>query len=298
MKKTIYLILIAIASVNFGFSQEWMTSLDVAKRLALVQNKMLFVVWEEATEYEYPVVFYDENQVRYVTDLFEDESVNEVIWQYFVPVILYESTYEDLFKQIKDSRSEKYIKRFQDDGIKIMDANGNILNTGFFNSDPFNIVAFIARYRLNTSFLKGQLVNYAKKKNFNTTSALALKYLDYAVLVDKVVRKEVIDLAAVYMNEAKVLLELEGIENKAGFKERFELLDLKKEVILNNPRKVLRQLKKIDETSINVINQSLFSFLHYTAYKLLGDEKKAALWKTKVSLVDLKKAELIININS
>lgn len=274
-----------------------MTSLEVAKNLARVQNKMLFVMWEESTKYDFPVVFNDEKGVRYNTDLFEDEDINKVIWDYFVPVKLYESTYTDLFDEIKNNRSENYIEIFEDDGIKIMDTNGNILNTGYFNSEPFNIVEFINRYRLNITFLKGQLNNYAKRKNFMTTLVLASKYLDFSILVNKEVRKEVTELSTVYLNESKVLLEQENIENKEGFRQRFDLIDLKRALILKKPRKVLRQLKKVDSNSINTLNDSLYAFLYYTAYKLLEDEKKAVLWKSKVTLVDLKKAKMIININ-
>ncbi|NND25344.1 MAG: hypothetical protein HKO00_04880 [Flavobacteriaceae bacterium] len=297
MKKTVLLLLLFCSTTNPCLSQEWMTSLEVAKSLARVQNKMLFVMWEGSTSYDFPVVYTDENGIGYTTDLFQDESINEAIWDYFVPVLLPEWAYDDLFKEIENRRSDKYINIFQNDGIKIMDVNGTILNTGNFNMDPFNIVEFIRRYRLKTSFIKAQLINYNKKKNFNTAFALGSKYLDFAILVDKTVRKEVTELSSVYLNESKILLKQDSTENKEKFIKRFELLDLKKDLILNRPRKVLRRLKKIDESSIDTMNNSLFAFLYYTSYALTKNEKKAELWKSKVSLVDLKKAEMIINNN-
>ncbi|MBT8272601.1 MAG: hypothetical protein KJO77_02265 [Bacteroidia bacterium] len=298
MKKITIVFLLFIVSVNQCISQEWMTSLEIAKRLARVQNKMLFVMWEESTKYEFPVVFDDENGQAYYTDLFENENINKIIWAYFVPVKLNDLTYPDLFSKIENKRSDKYIRLFQNDGIKIMDANGNILNTGSFHMDPFNFVDFIERYQLNTSFLKAQLHNYFEKRTFYTTMALGSKYLDYAVFVNKKVRKEVTDLAFIYIDESYELLGVENIENKEAYRQRFILLELKKDLILNRPRKVLRYLKKVDVSSINPLNESLFAFAHYAAYQLIEDEKKAAVWKSKVSLVDLKKAELILNINN
>ena len=297
MKKIAVIILFCLCSITPGIAQEWMTNLDVAKRLARVQNKMLFVMWEESTYYEFPVIFNDEKGITYYSDLFEDETVNAAVWEYFVPVILHESTYFDLFEEIEGKRSDKYVKKFQDDGIKIMDTNGYILNTGYFSYEPFDIAAFIVRYGLNTTFLKAQLSNYFQKRNFNTSLALGSKYQDFAVLVDKKIRKEIIGLSAIYMNEALLLLEQESVDNSEGYRQRIELLALKGELILNKPRKVLRTLKKMEEASINTLNESLFAFLHYTAYKLLEDETEADLWESKVSLVDLKKAEMITNIN-
>ena len=79
--------------------------------------------------------------------------------------------------------------------------------------------------------------------------------------------------------------------------QKCDLFKKEEYLILNKPKKVLRHLKKLDITEIDKINQSLFSFLNYAAFKLLKDEENAALWKSKVSLVDLKKTKLIININ-
>ena len=43
MKKTYFLIVFSL-TIGFVNAQEWFTSLEVAQRLALVQNKMLFVI--------------------------------------------------------------------------------------------------------------------------------------------------------------------------------------------------------------------------------------------------------------
>ena len=73
--KTIFLLFI----VNFSFSQEWMTSLDIAQKLALVQNKMVLMVWEESTKYPYPVlVNNDKGRTILIENLFEDENLNKL----------------------------------------------------------------------------------------------------------------------------------------------------------------------------------------------------------------------------
>ncbi|MCF6295025.1 MAG: hypothetical protein L3J25_05000 [Flavobacteriaceae bacterium] len=298
MKKSVLLFVFVITSFNFCLSQEWFTSLKVAKKLALVQDKMLFVMWENAMSYPYPVLINTENGESVVTDLFDDERINRMIWEYFIPVKIYESEYAELSHKIKETRGEKYFNKLIDDGIKIMDVNGNILNINSSNEYIENLSLLIKRYALNTSFLKQELVNYSKNKSFSTSFWLASKYLDFAIFIGKDTRFEIIQLANIYFNEARNHLTKSDLNNKKAILQKFDLLELKEYLILNKPRKVLRHLKKLDVTEIDEINQSLFSFLKYTSFKLLDNEKNAALWKSKVSLVDLRIAKLIININS
>jgi hypothetical protein len=54
----------------------------------------------------------------------------------------------------------------------------------------------------------------------------------------------------------------------------------------------------MDAESIENNNKALIAFIYYTAYSILEDEKNTEKWKAKVSLVNLKKAEMIINLNS
>ncbi len=297
MKKIILIFLIAFSTNNICNAQEWFTSFDIAKRLALVQDKMLLVMWQNTLDYPYPVRLVD-NNISVVIDLNENDEVNSLIWEHFVPVILLESNYEKLYNEAKDTRSVIYLDKLKDDSIKIMDINGNILNTRYNSAEAENLSQLINRYGLKTSFLKQELINYNKKVNVTTSFNLASKYLDYALFVQKKVKPEIISLANIYFNEAKMYLENGDLENKNAFFQRIELLKIKEELILNNPKKAKRVLRKIKAPAIDKINESLYSFLNYTIFKLLNDEKNAALLKSKLSSVDLKKAELIINSNT
>jgi hypothetical protein len=82
----------------------------VAQDLAMVQNKMVLMVWEETTTYPYPVLVEDEKGRKVlVRNLFTDEYISPIIWDYFVPVIVSEDKYEDLYLQIKGKRNQNYI---------------------------------------------------------------------------------------------------------------------------------------------------------------------------------------------
>ena len=299
MKKAFFLFFLLSFTFNFCQTQEWMNSLDVAKRLALVQDKMLFVVWENTTLDTFPVILDNGKGGVIVGDLFKDNDINQIVWEYFIPVIIKESNYEALFNEIKDKRDVLYIDKFNDNSIKIMDANGNILNTNSLEYDYGNTdLSFLFNnYALRTSYLKQELSNYSKKKTFSTSYNLASKYLDFSIHVNNSIRNEVIEMAHFYLNEATEILKNDNTPNKSAFAQKCELLKLKNHLIVNRPKKALRLLKKYKNIKIEKINQYLFSFLHYKAYKLLKDEEKALIWKPKVSNIDLKKSNLILKIN-
>lgn len=130
MKQLLLKFFFVLFAVNMSSAQAWMTNLEIAQRLAMVQNKMLLMVWEETTSYQYPVLVRDEKgRTIFINNLFEDEYISPLIWEHFVPVIVSEHKYAELYGKIKGRRSQRYIDKFNDDSIKIMDVNGNIINT-------------------------------------------------------------------------------------------------------------------------------------------------------------------------
>lgn len=297
MKKTVLIFLIALNFVGIGNAQEWFTSFDIAKKLALIQDKMLLVMWQNTLDYPYPVMLVGDKGVSMVVNLNKSDEVNSLIWEHFVPVILLESEYDEIYSKVKKTRNVRYLDKLIDDSIKIMDVNGNILNAKYVPTNYENLSLIIRKYGLSTSFLKLELANYSKEKNVTTAFNLGSKYLNFSIYIPKDTRAEIIDLANIYFNEAKSYLAESDLKNKTGFLQRLEFLDIEKALILNNPRKARRLLKKIDEAEIDSTNQSLYSFLNYTTFKVLKKEDEVTLFKDKLSAVDLKKAELITNLN-
>jgi len=297
MKKLFLFFSIVLMSISFSAAQEWFTNFDIAKRLALIQDKMLFVVWEESLFYRYPIIYYTDKGDIIVVDLSKDDSFDSIIWEHFIPVLLPESEYDKLIVSAK-GREAKYLTKLNDDSIKIMDANMNILNVNAPSYYEQNLSALIKTYSLRTTFLKQDLVNYSERKNLTTSFNLGSKYIDFALFVEKEARAEIIELANIYFDEARNYLIKDSLENKVAYSQRIDLLEIKEILILNNARKSKRLLKKMKEKGIDKKNNSLFNFLNYTTFMILKDEKNAALFKDKVSNVNIKKAELILNINN
>ena len=299
MKNLVIKLLFLLFAFNLSHSQAWMTNLDIAQKLALTQNKMVLMVWEESTKYPYAVLVNDDaGKTVFVENLFESEILSPLIWKHFVPVIVSEYKYADLYAKIKDNRSQKYIDKFNDDSIKIMDVNGNILN---LSSDPDNyqnITTLIQDYSLDTSFLSAELIGYKTEKDFYSAYYLASKYFDFAMYMRATIRPALIDLGIIYLNEASELAINSTIENQQVLTQRVELLSIQQYLIEKRPKKVLRLLKRMDAEHVETNNTAFAAFLYYTAYQILNDETHAALWKSKISSVNLKKAQLLINLNS
>jgi len=297
MKKRVYIFFLVFTSITFSYAQEWFTDFDIAKRLALLEDKMLLVMWEGTLDYQYPVMLVSEQNVPIYIDLNQSDEVNSIIWEGFVPVLLPESSYLDLYNEAKKTRSIKYLDKLKDDSIKIMDANGNILNIESSNVQVQNISLILEKYALDTSFMENELYNYLDEINVTTAFNLASKYLYFSIYVPKEVREEIIALAKIYFNESEQFLNESDINNKFGFSQRLNLIIIEQQLILNKPYKARRHLKRIDEDEIDLTNQVLYNFLNYTTFKLLKDEEKAGLWEAELSVANLKKAVLIINNN-
>lgn len=298
MRNLIIKAVFILFTVNSLFAQAWMTNLEIAQSLASVENKMILMVWEETTEFQYPVfVNDDKGNVVFVNNLFEDETISPLIWKNFIPVIVSEYQYADLYEKIKGKRSQRYIDKFNDDSIKILDVNGNILNLNDTSENYENISVFIQKYALNTEFISLELNVYRQKQDFYSAYYLASKYLDFSMYMKESVRADIIRISNIYLAQAEAFLELDSKENQLTLTQRLELLKIQQSLIVKRPKKVLRQLKRVDAENVEVNNQSVVAFLYFTAYKILDDETNAAVWESKISSVNLKKAQKIINLN-
>lgn len=296
MKKLLFTLLLSVATITSTMAQEWLTSLTLAKKLALSKNKMLLVIWEDSANYSYPIILEDTDGTKVVTELFESDAVKTLVWKYFVPVIINESMYQQLFDKIDGKRNMSYINRFNDDNVKVMDPNGNILDLR--TADEFmtqDLTAIIKKYALDTSFLEAELNSYFENKNYATTFRLANKYLDFAIYAEDFVKEEIIMLSGIYMLEAENLLQNSDYATKEALLQKHELLKIKEALILGKDNKARRMLKKYTEEDIDKINVALFAFLNYATYRSLDNIEEALPWKAQVLQSDLNKVKFIVN---
>lgn len=297
MKRYLLLVLCLVCFSKPATSQEWLTSWEAAKRIALVQDKMLLVIWENAAEIPYPIeVYSDRGTLMIFNNLFGEEKVDQLIWKYFVPVKVSESLYSELNGRFKKTRDKIYLQQLENDNLKIVDVNFNIINHSYPTDAYFNLSDFIKTYALNTSFLKSELENYMNHKDFGTAYRLASKYMDYALLVQNDVRQDIVKVALNYLDEAEWHLESNTNIDKVNYTQKIELLQLIPYLINHRPGKVLRILKRMDQTQLDESNKQLQAFIYYTAYKLKNDKENILKWQEDLSLIYIKKANLILNL--
>ncbi|WP_299780146.1 hypothetical protein [uncultured Formosa sp.] len=295
MNRFLFFILLSF-SFSISSAQEWMTNLEVAERLALTQNKLLVVVWEDAYNNGIAASINNGNQHDvYLENIFSEPIIDSLMWEHFVPVVLSEDNYSRLYDKI-DKRSVNYINTFNDDGLKIMDANGNILNVSN-NNYLLNLSVFIYKYSIDTSFLKSEIQNYKAHKDFYSSFYLSAKYMDFAFFASSIIRPELVGLASIYLDEAIEYLKKESLENKSALNQRVKLLDIQKLILLKEPKKALRKLNKIKASEIENANINLRSFLYLASYTMLQDTENIAIWEPKVLLWDKKKMMSLISSN-
>ena len=298
MKKVVFTLTLSLIFIANSVAQNWMLSFDVAKRLALVQNKMLLMVWEDSTYDYYPVYLNHKTGYDiYVEDIFDNPEVIEYIQKFFVPVIVSEHLYEDWYDSIKDIYGATYLEKFNDNSLKVMDVNGVILNTKNVYFDGVqNLTKLIESYALNTEYLSNDYKNYLNEGNYYSAKKLAEKYRDFAIFSNEKIRRELLKVSENYLKITRDHAKKSDTTFQKTINQKCDLISLSNDLVLNKVKKVLRKLKKIDSASIEESNLDLYNFLHYTAYYLRQDKEGIDLWQSKISSVFLKKAQGIINL--
>ena len=252
-------------------------------------------MWQDAAvELELPIKNPITGKPNWISIL-DNEILSETIWENFIPVVISEDNYADMFAEVKLKRNMRYKERFNDDSVKIMDAAGTILNSrlSFEGSWESYFKLLFERYSINTFYIADELRNYNSEPNFTNTFRLASKYMEFVHLNTKKLERELLDVALIYLEEAK---------SKAVVTKDFSLVqkcDLLEELytyaIKNRPKKIIKELERVRESGLFPTNENLFASLSFVANSLLGDKAEASVWKTKVSSVTLKKLELLLN---
>lgn len=297
MKKIICILLLFIYFQSSDSQiREWMSPLKFAQIKARSENKLILMAWKRSLEIPFSAIVKDENgKDIYIKNLFESPLINEFLWKSFILVEVDDDFYGELMEEIKGKRSQSYVDTFEDDSLKIMDANGNIIGTSGAFTEVLNLSKFVIKYNLNTSFLKQELINYDNNKEFYSAFYLASKYVDYSILVNDNVRDEILRLSDVYFAEAEQFLaEDKNLDNKKALYQRIKLIRLKQDLIKNKSGKVIRQINKID---LLEVNEPLKVFLLYTAYRLKNDVENFSVLEKKLSLFNRKLSQSIVDLN-
>ncbi|MCK0177957.1 thioredoxin family protein [Flavobacteriaceae bacterium S0862] len=287
MKQFVLILLISLISISKTFSQEWLTSVDEAKKMALKENKMLLVELYFADKYEYSLFR-------------KQDSINQFLSDHFVLLKLDISRSSE-FYFLEKNLDWKGRAIITDINLNQLNRRGNFftLHTmgkdSYLNRKKIDFFNYIKPYSLDTSLLSEQLTNYSKNKNFHTAFALAENYLDFAVLNPEKIRFDLVNLANVYFKESKKMLKEKKVQDEAIYSQRKDLLDIKAKMILRKFKNPMNFLNKFKTDEIYEVNKSLYSSLYYIAHKLLNDNKSANLYQNAMYDADLKTSTIMIS---
>ncbi|MBT8304242.1 MAG: hypothetical protein KJP09_07210, partial [Bacteroidia bacterium] len=130
------------------------------------------------------------------------------------------------------------------------------------------------------------------------TLALASKYLDFAIFANShKMRAAIVRLSGLYLKEANIHIEQDDESDNPFFLQKLEMQEIKSALISNQPRKARRLLKKYKLSDIDPANKGLFNFLNYATFTILNNKNAAETWKKEINATQLRKANLIVNIN-
>lgn len=274
MKKKILVLIFFIFSIG-SFSQNWMNSLEMAKKIALASNKLIFV--DFTASWCGPCK-------KMESDVWSKKDT-QLLMSNFVSV------------QIDIDHNKDVARKYNVNSIPnlfILDGNGKIIENikGYKNKSYMD--KLFKKYSVNTEFLQQKLISFYKKPSYSSALRLASKYQIYSIYLDDELKGKFLNVATKYFDIASKLVKKSKIKNKKMLIQKIELLKLRRRVIKNKPKKVLNKLKKYKPNTIDKSNKSLFAFLHYVSFKQLGQDGNAVDWLDNLNEKDKELAKIML----
>lgn len=248
MKKLLSLSLLLIIQFT---NANWVTSFDDAQKLALSSNKFMIVdFWATWCG---PCKKMD-------NDSWSNAEVNKLLESY-------------IQVKIDIDQETALANRYGIQSIPnmfIMDGNGKVVYSFMGYHDAKQLQKELEKFAFSTEFLTNDLINYFKAKNYNTSTRVFMKYLDYSLLVDSEAKDRMIAMAGEYLDDAKKDLTKKD-ENYAAKKQKLDLLSLFVLAYQKKFDKISKKLGDFNESEIAEGNKNFYNFLKYFSSKGLND---------------------------
>jgi thiol-disulfide isomerase/thioredoxin len=261
MKKIFFFGLLLLSQFS---NAGWVTSFEDAQKLALSSNKFMIVDFWATWCGPCKKMDYDS---------WSNAEVNEVLGSYIQVKIDIDANTDLANKYGIQSIPNMFI----------MDGNGKVVYTFSGYHNAIELKKELEKFAFSTEFLTNDLINYFKGKNYNTSTRVFMKYLDYSLLVDSGAKDKIIGLAENYLNDAKKDLSKKD-ENYAVKKQRLELFSLFIFAYEKRFDKISKKLIDFKEGEIAESNLNFYNFLRYFSSKGSNDANFTALENTLKSV--------------
>jgi len=274
------LVIALLLGPNLVKADNWLYSLEDAKKMAIATNKLILVdFWASWCG---PCKKMD-------SESWSKDEIKEVMDNY-VSVQIDIDKYTEIAKQY-NVRGIPY--------VFIMDPNGKVIYQHMSYMNKAQVKKLLNKFALNTTFLQRDYLIYNQNINSNSSFRLAQSYQNYAIYLDKNVRNDFLTLSLNYLKEVKKLLKKEN-RNNISMNQKIELIAIQGKLIRGDYSKCVKELKKsFTEKKIDERNRSLFYFLSYVSSKGINDTENSEIWFEKLKSTTnnttyLKRAEKLL----
>ena len=275
-----FLVIALLFSSNLVKADNWLYSLEHAKKMAIATNKLILVdFWaswcgpcKKMDSESWSKDEIKELMNNYVSVQIDIDKYNEIANKYNVRGIPY---------------------------IFIMDPNGKVIYQHMSYMNKSQVKKLLNKYALNTSFLQKDYLIYNKNINSNSSFRLAQSYQNYSIYLDENIRIDFLKLSIDYLKEVKKFLKREN-RNNISMNQRIELIGIQEKLIRGDYSKCVKELNKsFREEKIDEKNRSLFYFISYVASRGVNDTENSEDWFEKLkstsnNTIYLKRAEKLL----
>jgi len=260
--KSILIITLLLGS-NIVKADNWLYSLEDAKKMAIATNKLILVdFW----------AFWCGPCKKMDAESWSKDEIKEIMNNYVSVKIDI-----DIHKDVARKYNVQGIPY-----IFIMDPNGEVVYHQMSYLNINELKQLLVKYSLNTNYFQKDYLFFQEKENSNSSFRLAQKYQNYAIYLDEEIKNDFLTLSRKYLKKTESFLD-EGENKPIAIRQKIKLIYLQEKLIKGSFKKCSNELRnKYKEEEIDAGNKSLFYFLNYVSCKGIEDDVASEMWLTKL----------------
>ena len=240
-------VILALLVSSFGYSTDWISSLQEAKKIALVTNKLIIIdftaIWcgpckkmERDTWQSQEIQSLLKNFVMVKVDI---DTNMPIAQQYAVNGIPY---------------------------IVIADGSGMEISSFSGYKSVKDLTAELQYFARSTEPISSELVSFCGAQTYQSSIDLSQAYFDYAVEANPSVKKAIVNMGTYYLGKAKVNLSKKDTDFTANA-QKIKILEMYEMAYLGNYQKLAKKLSDVKSSEVLPANMGSYYFLKYVSAK-------------------------------